>query len=393
MKSMLALVSIVLFLPSIASANAGIFFGSGHTISLGKTENVQLVSEEVVITPRGGWVPEADTVDYWCAFTLKNLDDKPVAIQVGFPLDSQSIEGPKPNTDVTKMVLKHHFIAREDEKTYHVRYVAHDREKKFSTLFVWDMTFKPSETKTLHVAYQMPISRALAEPNKDSFTPNGSKRHREKPWHRTLETAVVAHFHYVTETGKSWAGEIEHATFRVETGQWMHCLERRPYMVDEEPAPSRVEGEGELPETLPDGSPRPFASMFHTKAWAVFSHIEPNGAKRNDKGTITWTYRPYKAGKPLHFCYWSVPLPHTVADCDEWVKHVLGPKPGKADLAELREIMAGFYGVAPQSAAAKSFLKQQNWYHPKKGLEEGKLAEQQLAVLKRLDEIAKERGH
>jgi hypothetical protein len=385
---------LVLFLlPSLAAANAGIFFGSGHTISLGKSERVQLVSEEVVITPRGGWVPEADAVEYRCAFTLRNLTDNPVTVQVGFPINSQFIEGPKPQSDVTKMVLDYHFVAREDEKTYHLRYVAHDREKKFSTLFVWDMTFDPRETKTLHVAYQMPMSRALLETNSDKLTPKALKRHRERPWHVTLETSMVAYFHYVTETGKSWAGDIERATFRVEMAQWEQCLARRPFAAVDGIMSSRDDTEEDEYDMLPDDVPRHFSSMFHAKAWAVFRHIEPNEGKREDDGAMTWTYQPYEAGKSFGFYYWSLPLPSKADDCDEWVKHVLGSKPSKSNLAELREIMAGFYGVTPQSTFAKGFLEQQNWYHPKKRLEESKLPENQAAVLQRLDEIARVQGH
>ena len=88
-----------------------------------------------------------------------------------------------------------------------------------------------------------------------------------------------------------------------------------------------------------------------------------------------------------------VAIPRTAADCESWVRHVLGKTPNKADVAELRDIAAAFYGIAPKSASAKKFVEQQIWYHPKDGLREAQLDEEQRAVLTRLDSIAKANGH
>ena len=35
----------------------------------------------------------------------------------------------------------------------------------------------------------------------------------EKPWHAMSKGCIVEHFNYITETGCSWAGPIEKATF------------------------------------------------------------------------------------------------------------------------------------------------------------------------------------
>ena len=56
----------------------------------------------------------------------------------------------------------------------------------------------------------------------------------------------------------------------------------------------------------------------------------------------------------------------------------------------MRELVAAFYGIAPHSASAKTFVEQQVWYHAKKGLRESDLKEEQQAVLRRLDAIARE---
>jgi hypothetical protein len=382
MKKIVIAIFLVAVLVTDVNANTGVFYGSGQTIYLGKSEQVQLVSEDVTIVASCGWNAMMDAVEYRCKFVLKNLTAKPSKIQVGFPLDSQFFRTEEiHSSDATDLVFKYHFIARDDKTTYHVRFVPNDSEEKFSQLFVWDMAFGAAETKVLHVGYRMPMSRALSGTGK-KFSPG-----YEKKWHATLDTGVVGHFHYITETGKSWAGPIESATFRVETRELEDCLKRRPLMEAEasEPRPAPVE---EQTERLADGSERPYASTFPNKAWAVYQVVLPDGGMR-EGGTTTWKYRPYKAGKPLDFCYWSVPFPRAAADCDSWLQHVLGPKPSKSDLAELREIMAAFYGIVPQSASAKKFVGQQIWYHPKKGLQEAELNEEQREVLSRLDVIAK----
>ena len=65
-------------------------------------------------------------------------------------------------------------------------------------------------------------------------------------------------------------------------------------------------------------------------------------------------------------------------------------KPTKADLLELREIAAAFYGIAPKSNSAKRFVKQQIWYHANKGLRESKLTEKQQAILAHLDGMGRD---
>ena len=83
------------------------FFGSGHTLRLLKSADVQMVSEDVTIWPTCGATTTMHRVDSHCVFVLKNLSNKSVSIQVGFPLDRQShlIE-----EDETDLVLSTHFI-------------------------------------------------------------------------------------------------------------------------------------------------------------------------------------------------------------------------------------------------------------------------------------------
>ena len=121
-----------------------------------------------------------------------------------------------------------------------------------------------------------------------------------------------------------------------------------------------------------------------------YREFSPGGWKKDaEHGTITWDFRNFQPGPPLRVYYYFVRFPEDVADCDAWVRLVLGAKPKKTDVSELREIAAAFYGVAPQTESARKFAEQQIWYHPKKGLHDSELSETRQAVLKRLDAIAK----
>ena len=141
MKKTLAAAFLLSAFAAAANANTGIFFGSGHTITFGKSEQVQLVSEEVTIKPNCGWHLMADSVDYRCNFVLKNLTAKPLKIQVGFSagrdFDRRGKHLQLPPTLYSTTAL----LPAMTQTTYHVRYVSNDSEKKFSRLFLWDMAF------------------------------------------------------------------------------------------------------------------------------------------------------------------------------------------------------------------------------------------------------------
>ncbi len=110
----------------------------------------------------------------------------------------------------------------------------------------------------------------------------------EKRWHAALELCFIESFYYVTETGKSWAGPIEHATFCVETAGLEYCLKHRPMRDFDLPNPKTAQEQWEYATTIP---------MI---GGAFYQSIEPDGGKFDAKtGTTTWEYRNYKPGEPL----------------------------------------------------------------------------------------------
>ena len=208
MKTLIAIV--VVLAPGLAYANAGVFEGSGHTVKLIHSENVQMRSEKVMIIPgRGrflfdGGVGGMDRVQYYCTFVLKNRSPKTVTVQVGFPLTSQFVRhGDWKAEEATELVLKYNFIARDGDKTYHVRFVPRDQDEKLGAIFLWDMTFQGNETRELRVAYEIPMAMALASTAKSS---DPADQRNYKIWFMTVEAAMTEWFEYVTVTGQSWAG-------------------------------------------------------------------------------------------------------------------------------------------------------------------------------------------
>lgn len=154
----------------IALSNVGFFNGSGFTIQLAKTEQVQLVSEEVIIQPRRkADFPLTSRVKYRCTFTLKNLSEERVSIQVGFPLNTEQLNSPlgsmysKTNDVSPELKIKliqdvFNFTVRDTEKAYSVKYEKKDAQQKFRHVFLWEVDFSPHASRTLEVRYEMPAS-------------------------------------------------------------------------------------------------------------------------------------------------------------------------------------------------------------------------------------------
>lgn len=379
--------------------NTGVFFGSGHDLQLVKSADVQMVSEDITMTPICGRSLEEHAVDFRCEFVLKNRSDKAVHIQAGFPLDRESHGPPKTTFDETEEVFSYHFIARDASNTYHVRYVPGDPQGKYKHIFLWDMDFAAGETKTLHVGYLLPMSyaafttRKMDEPNNALDVPE-----YEKPWHVRIEPCMLVHFCYITETGQSWAGPIESATFRFNNkNSFEDCLRTASKRLDDEMAAAT---EAPIGEELPGMGDLGF--VVGMKLGTLYPYIRPTGWKSADQSapvaddasalrepdSIVWHFENYKPGTPLEFKYYFVSLPETVADCDRWVQCVLGKNPPQTNILELREILAAFFGVAPHTTVVKDLAAQQVWYDAQRNVNETDLSGPRRAVLARLDALA-----
>ena len=400
MKGCVALL-VVSLVPSIACANMAPFEGTGQTIKLVSSNDVQLQSEEVIIVPgRGpfvlggepegidrfwlhGALPGWDLVEYRCKFVLRNRTMKPVSIQVGFPLlnDGGSEDESWDANDVTELVLRYKFIVRDKERTYHVRYVPCDVKRRLRTIFLWDMTLQGNEVRELRAAYEMPMfispmpsvkknPEVNAEEGKKKLPPDG-----RKSWYSLFETNIGEWFWYVTETGRSWAGPIEHAKFEVYVGGFERYLDQREVGKDQERPEAKEFMQGVRSLELRTGD-----TLIHRE-------ILPDGWKEKN-GVITWEFKNYRPGKGITIGYNLYVLPKTPKAVPKFVEFLLGDKPSKEDLSDLREIYLAWWGIQPSSKSVRHLVSNLRWYSPKDGMTADKLTTEQKAVVAALEQYS-----
>ena len=218
MKKLLTL-SLLFWVFISCFGNVGVFRGSGQTPTLEKTDTIQMVEEEIIMIPRRGNYPvdtscrNLDKMDFRCRFILRNLTDQKVVIPVGFPLDTQArLQDNKGKFNQSQLIGHYGFTAGTKDKTFPVRFVPWDEKKKFSKLFLWEMTFEPKQEIELFVNYTMEGYLGLA----------GTRRNQDWNKYKPYKCEYLEHLtfglgqaqFYVTETGSSWAGVIEKAVFR-----------------------------------------------------------------------------------------------------------------------------------------------------------------------------------
>jgi len=347
MKKQIALLSFVLLISVNLYGNVGVFTGYGHSIELSSSDSIQMVSEEVTIIPgRGrflfnGGVPGMDRVEYDCTFVLKNLEEKKVEIRAGFPLNSQFLNPPYGKEQKTgDLVARYSFIAQENGRQYSVDYAPGDKEKKLKNLFLWNMKFAPSETKIIRVTYSMPISMTLASSAKD-----WKSSEYEKHWYEGLEGCMLEWFGYVTETGLSWSGKIEKATFRVYVKGFEEYLLNRPLMEG-----MAAEDISETREKFPVWSP------------TIFRLIEPDDWKKDEKGFIELVYENYAPAQNLMFHYYILSMPQNRDDTISLIQHLGKVGFAQSDYQDLLDIFRAYNGENTDNQRIRKFLENQKWF-------------------------------
>lgn len=350
MKRTAMCIVFLLVLTPYAEANVGIFAGYGHDVELRSTEDIQMVSEEITITPgRGRFLFDGtgsgmDMVDYQCRFVLKNHSGKENTVQVGFPLISQLLSPPYSTTQKTsELIAQYHFIAQEEGKIYSVRYSPGNMEKNVPNLFLWDMTFKPQEEKELLVSYSIPITAGIAKASKTM-----ELKEPQKFWFIALENCMIETFGYVTETGKSWKGAIQKATFRVFVKGFEAYLKNRGFA-----------------EYSDEAQRQEMEKMAFVKKPVIYRRIMPTSWKEDGNGFIQWEYTNYRADQPIVFVYYFLNIPQNKSDTERLIGMLFQNKPTKEDIEDFEAIVRAYYGEPTRNQRVKSFLEDQIWYPQK----------------------------
>jgi hypothetical protein len=359
--------------PAILFANVGVFTGDGFTIELQHTASVQLVSERVSIQfrpgaqPFNGGVAALDIAVVECDFELRNLSDSALTIQTGFPLNSQFVRGHnirvalKEQQDVgsyeAEAINEYQFTVSDQERSYRPRYVARDRSHQYEGIFLWTLSFAPAESKRLHVAYTMPVSETLAPTDEpldyiqwQAFVPPNYA----KPWYRLLVGATLEYFQYVTTTGVSWAGTINHADFSANVIEFQHYLLSRG-MLDQSIYDSLREDY--------TSHPREYSSIPIANKVLVKAVVTPGGWTEHDD-IMEKRCDDFRPDTNLSFQFWLTGMPSTPDGIDTFIATYFGEKVSPDDISDLWEIYAAFFGIPPRSESVAYFVKYQAWYLP-----------------------------
>ena len=294
----------LMFAAACCFGNVGVFRGGGQTPVLEKSSEIQMVEELVEMRPRRGDYPvdtscrNLDKMDFRCRFLLRNLSDKKVVIQVGFPLDTQSnFQDRNGKTiDRKRIIREYDFSVRTKDRDFPVRFVPWDKDRKFSKIFLWEMTFAPKEEQELFVSYTMEgyfglyvSSRAHGEEKAPAYRCRYLKY---------LSLGIGQMQFYVTETGSSWAGGIEKAVFRCYPYEFEEYLAKRGAW--EETAAGRRERErfGKQP-LMPGNFVMCFVpSMPMTRVWQpAFEEWRPVQGKRGHDRCVELVRQPFRPKK------------------------------------------------------------------------------------------------
>lgn len=357
-RMMMGILAAVVAASGTALGNVGVFRGAGQTPVVDKTDAVQLVEEEVTMRPREGTHPidasasNTDPMDFQCRFLLRNLTDEEVTLQVGFPLDTESGWSWK-EEDAAELVEEFRFSARTNGGACVVRFVPFDRDRKFSKLFLWDMSFAPREEVELAVEYRMggyfglgPCS-AFTGGNLWTALDDGDE----------FSLGIAEGHIYVTGTASCWAGEVERAVFRYHPQEFEDYLRARGAF--EESPEERAEREAAIAKKAL------IYSLFKPELSMVRNWLpDENEWTRVDDGDgqwhVEWSQAPFAPSEDaaIALFYVALPMPTTPED----VARILADEAMGTRARDFCDICREFYGVETGNPRIREFVSKQCWH-------------------------------
>ena len=383
MKKLMTVMGMAFAMVDGAFANVGVFNGSGQTPIVEKTDAVQMVEEEVLMTPRKAKGPvtascrNLDPMDYRCTFKLRNLKNEAVELQVGFPLNIETYRMKGVHAeDVEKLVESFNFSARSGNEKFKVRFVPQDKEKKFSKLFLWTMKFAAHEERTLFVSYTMEgylglyytLSADMQKGDVDDLCKIDGGLLAG-----LFKTGIGEVHMYVTGTGSCWAGDIQKATFKYFPQDFEAYLAKRGALDEtEEERKQRQEEKGKRGKEARNSS-RGVRNLLKPECHLVRCwHPSPGKWTRKDDGAGRFhyelTFTPFRPSKDdsIILGYVAPPMPTEPDDVDiledmvrEFVKSNGGNE--KQYLRDVKDVVLEFYGIKTGNTRIAPFIDKQCW--------------------------------
>ena len=379
MKMPTFVVVVVVIAGTRAFADTPAYFAySGRRIELLKPANVQLVSEDVRITPLLGVTAEEDRAEYRCRYVLKNLSTVASSVHAGFRF-CNPLHQPPPD-DKDEWVFALNFIVRDNHITYHVRHIGpegHEGRAKCDGILAWEMTLAPHEERSI-TGYTLEMALSIDAAKSDSTDPDPSTSRFARSWYQVFDGACICEeVAYLTDSGSSWKGPVESASYSVRTGGtdfWMGSRQDWP-----------------LATIYPDidHSPEP-----HVLKIGLAYLDAPSGRWKYDPENGCYCAKMSKADASIpvvRFPWYVTFLPRDPHQCDVVVRELLGPHPSRAEVLELLEIVEAFYGRPPKTESVRRFVEGQVWYHPRRSWSLADVPYLQRGVIPRLKWIARHR--
>jgi len=374
-------ISLILFSVSATTsiANTGVYIGAGFTVQLASTSKIQLVSENIWMTPSAPASPKIGDerpypeTSYHCRFLLRNLTTQPATIQVGMPVEYMHEEIQKqiglPGASEA-FARRYKFSVRDKTTTYQPRTARGKgtRDHDFST-FVWNMTFDAQESRELQIDYCVPMSFAGMS---SAIDWSRDPREFDDGVSFLFDGALVVWFVYVTETGSSWSGPIESATFCVRSSPLDARAQREGFAVF---GIDRGSHESTVPTYLP-----------------VQRFAMPQGWKQTADG-IEWTFQDLKPGPEFVIRYYTMFFPRDASELQRKLDELgtsYQPVATAKTLMQIREALLTTFGMPAKSNAVRRFVENEMWYKPQPDFDLAKLTPEQRAMLAEIDDrIAK----
>ena len=351
--------------------NVAVFGGYGSNLELKSNADIQMVSEDInIIILRSGqystggakWFSQ-NKAHYNCKFKLKNLSNKEITVQVGFPLSSTEnayLFSKRNELYQAETISRFNFIAGTTEGTYPIKFYPYDKKRKYSLIFLWDMKFKPHETIDLLVTYTMSGWQGLGSTTKRPYTWKPYKHN----YLNLLEYGVSNTFAYVTTTGKSWGGSIEKAVFTINDYEFENMITRRGIFETTELDPYYEKSKKQL------------------RHWGnkILKRIEPTGWKKvmnRKKPVIRWEYTNYVPKENIEIMYLQTAVPASIEQFDFLIEKIKrqnerynkGRKKNlkskvllKSDIKNIADAILEFYGEKTNNPEITDFLSKQFWY-------------------------------
>ena len=198
---------------------------------------------------------------------------------------------------------------------------------------------------------------------------DGTKSRYDQPWYSEMEACIVEYFGYVTETARSWKGNVESAKLTIHVSGFETYLSQR----------------GTLERPHDDGRQGAYPILRKPE---VFRSVSPEGWTKDLDGGIHWESTDSEPDAGVVVVYNVLRIPRSDADTRILLRHLFKTDPTQDDIRDLENMIREYHGQKTGNQRIKAFLENQIWY-PK--TESTEIPEESMTVLQQVRERLKKK--